>query len=730
MASILDFFKPAPAPEAKAVTGPGAFSMTYHTPLHSWSRDPNKLMAEAQGLFRTSGWVGAAERALGGLFIGLRWHLEDEAGETIDSKSPEAYQEPLRLLQRPTPGKLRSDIMGLTFRHVGLCGNSTWYLDQRDLRADTPLSIMYLNPARLTPATDQAGNVTGWVLDHPDNQVVNARTDQQYREGVPLKANEVIHFTLDEPDWGIWGIGIAEAAQRKLELDRLADQHAGGTLASGGRLSGLVSPKAASTVTDDQWVQFVRDWRSITSDPDAAKRLQIAKMPLDFTQMTASLKELQFHELMVASRDTIFGMWGVPIMERGMTVPGGLNSDLAEGYKEVMWQTVKERSELIRETIQVKLLDRWEAKGIKVTLVYDYPEFDDKAPLYEAAAKSISVALTNNERRAILSLDPLDDEELGKAVYIDGKLARIDKEPEAENPQPPVPPMLPPVSTDDETEVIEGKASTKPLLGLRARTEVTWEPRIRSAVQKVLEQQKRDTLRMTSHLLGKPKDTSWWNEKREDKRLMDALDPLIETLASEVVTATASTVNKPAKADSVLERILSYVRTAVGSRVTSINRTTREKIQAAVAEGVQKGMSPSELGNLLETSAAFDEARAEMIARTETAYAYNDSAIGSYRDLGVEQVEVIDGDMDDVCAHANGATWSMDEARSNPIGHPNCTRDFIPVLAPVAKAAVSQGEGIHIHIPAPQVTVNVPAFPKIPAPVINLPAPSRFRPPP
>ena len=65
----------------------------------------------------------------------------------------------------------------------------------------------------------------------------------------------------------------------------------------------------------------------------------------------------------------------------------------------------------------------------------------------------------------------------------------------------------------------------------------------------------------------------------------------------------------------------------------------------------------------------------------------------------------------------------MDEARSNPIGHPNCTRDFIPVLAPVAKAAVSQGDGIHIHIPAPQVTVNVPDFPKTPAPVVNLPAP-------
>ena len=669
-----------PTIEAKAVTGPGAFAMTYHAPLHTWSKDPHKLMAEAQGLFRTNGWVGAAERALGGLFIGLPWHLEDEDGETIDAKSPEPYQEPLRLLQRPTPGKLRSDIMGLTFRHTGLCGNSTWYLDQRDTLADTPLSIMYLNPARLTPATDSAGNVTGWILDHPDNQVVNARTEQQYREGVPLKANEVIHFTLDEPDWGIWGIGIAEAAQRKLELDRLADQHGGGTLASGGRLSGLVSPKTGSSVTDDQWVQFVRDWRSITSDPDAAKRLQIAKMPLDFTQMTASLKELQFAELMLASRDTIFGMWGVPIMERGMTVPGGLNSDLAEGYKEVMWQTVRERSELIRETIQVKLLDRWEAKGIKVTLVYDYPEFDDRTPLYEAAAKSISVALTNNERRAILSLDPLDDEELGKAVYIDGKLTRIDEEPEAENPQPPVPPFLPTVTTDEEAEVIEGKADlSKPLLGLRQRTEVTWEPKIRRVIAAVLDDQRRLVLDKLEHTARK-NDLSWWNETREQRRFMDRLDPLLEQLAAEVAAETTKTVQKPtAKADTFIERVVDQIRASVGARVTGINEVTRDKIRRSVEQGVRQGMGAAELGDLIEQTGAFNEARAETISRTETAQVYNDAALRSYGALEVREVQAIDGDTDAECAARNGKVFPIDEAMGIS-DHPNGVLDWIPVV--------------------------------------------------
>ena len=221
MASILDFFKPAPAPEAKAVTGPGAFSMTYHTPLHSWSRDPNKLMAEAQALYTTNAWVGAAERTLAGRFLRMGWHLEDENGNTIDSKSPEAYQAPLKLLQRPSKDHWWSKLLGITFRHTGLPGNAIWYLDQTDALAGTPLELLYINPARMTPAINEAGRVTGWVLDHPDNQAVNARTSHQSRTGTPLSVEQVIHFTFSEPDWGVWGVGIAESAQRKIELDRL-----------------------------------------------------------------------------------------------------------------------------------------------------------------------------------------------------------------------------------------------------------------------------------------------------------------------------------------------------------------------------------------------------------------------------------------------------------------------------------------------------------------------------
>jgi hypothetical protein len=72
--------------------------------------------------------------------------------------------------------------------------------------------------------------------------------------------------------------------------------------------------------------------------------------------------------------------------------------------------------------------------------------------------------------------------------------------------------------------------------------------------------------------------------------------------------------------------------------------------------------------------------QATRIARTEAAVAYNRGAIAAFRDAGVQRVEVVDGTDDDDCAEANGSIWTVDEADSNPIEHPNCTREFYPIL--------------------------------------------------
>lgn len=64
--------------------------------------------------------------------------------------------------------------------------------------------------------------------------------------------------------------------------------------------------------------------------------------------------------------------------------------------------------------------------------------------------------------------------------------------------------------------------------------------------------------------------------------------------------------------------------------------------------------------------------RARRIARTEASMSYSRGQIASARDADVTKVEVLDGTQDEICAPVNHQIWSLEEAESNPVGHPNC----------------------------------------------------------
>jgi hypothetical protein len=105
-------------------------------------------------------------------------------------------------------------------------------------------------------------------------------------------------------------------------------------------------------------------------------------------------------------------------------------------------------------------------------------------------------------------------------------------------------------------------------------------------------------------------------------------------------------------------------------------------IQNTVASGIEQGLSPAQLGDALEVALddakTFDEYRAELIARTETAQAYNAAALGSYAEFGIDKVEPLDGDEDPECvARLARGPVTLAEAEADE-DHPNGTLDWVP----------------------------------------------------
>lgn len=128
--------------------------------------------------------------------------------------------------------------------------------------------------------------------------------------------------------------------------------------------------------------------------------------------------------------------------------------------------------------------------------------------------------------------------------------------------------------------------------------------------------------------------------------------------------------------DLVVKRVLDRG----AARVTAINEVTRAEIAKIIADAIAQEVSPGALGDLIEASTVFDEYRAELIARTELTQAYNSAAIDSYREVGIEKVEAVDGDGDEECAARDGQIFDADEADGIE-DHPNGTLDWIPVIA-------------------------------------------------
>lgn len=127
-----------------------------------------------------------------------------------------------------------------------------------------------------------------------------------------------------------------------------------------------------------------------------------------------------------------------------------------------------------------------------------------------------------------------------------------------------------------------------------------------------------------------------------------------------------------------------YVQTVLdqlAKQVRAVAETTKDEIRMLVGQQAGNGWSNEELAQaIIDAGVTRSATRAMTISRTESGNGYNRGAIAAYRTADVTHVDVLDGDDDPICAAANGARWTLEEAEQNPLGHPNCTRAFSPVV--------------------------------------------------
>jgi SPP1 gp7 family putative phage head morphogenesis protein len=139
------------------------------------------------------------------------------------------------------------------------------------------------------------------------------------------------------------------------------------------------------------------------------------------------------------------------------------------------------------------------------------------------------------------------------------------------------------------------------------------------------------------------------------------------------------------------ENAIDWAGDHAGELVTAIGETTRDGVRALVMRAEDEGWSNDRLADALQEAPEFGEARAEMIARTETAFADVSGNLIGWRASGVvewKQWSVAQDEVCDLCNDMDGTLVALDdtfdfggEQIDGPPGHPNCRCDVLPVLS-------------------------------------------------
>jgi SPP1 gp7 family putative phage head morphogenesis protein len=133
------------------------------------------------------------------------------------------------------------------------------------------------------------------------------------------------------------------------------------------------------------------------------------------------------------------------------------------------------------------------------------------------------------------------------------------------------------------------------------------------------------------------------------------------------------------------ERAVKWAEQRAGELIKGVEETTRDRVKATVAQGLDEGKTNAEIADILEENDAFSSARAETIARTETAAADVAGNIIGWQESGVvdgKEWIVADAGECDLCQAYAGTIVPLDEEfeEGDPPLHPNCRCDVLPVL--------------------------------------------------
>ena len=231
------------------------------------------------------------------------------------------------------------------------------------------------------------------------------------------------------------------------------------------------------------------------------------------------------------------------------------------------------------------------------------------------------------------------------------------------------------------------------------------EAKVRKTVIKFLKAQVQPIAKMLHGVLPESAEKLEKMSREEAQALLDELgldwhelgDDLESVLAAIAQDGAAQAlaqigVSSASIVDQVNEKAVAWAEEHAATLVKGLEETTLKSLRGDLAASIELGMSVDEIAAVLEKDYAFSEARAELIATTERAFADVEGNMTAYRESGVVSGKewVLGSEHDDAlecdCSdNAEAGVIPLDETFPGgddaPPNHPGCVCDVLPVVA-------------------------------------------------
>jgi len=622
------------------------FSLARILNQNAYDTDPIKTDEDALKAY--SGWVYACVSTISQDVRSSDWNVWEKSGGSRDDWKPLDSARLPPVLMRPTAATTWGDLIELTQVHLDLAGRAFWHLITDGSAGGRVVGIQNLNPDWISKAVYNPGRtqVIGWEL---------AATGAT-REILP--AEDVVMFRYPDPINPTGGISPIRAVAMSADMDTYARAYAASHLRNHAQPTGILTTE--NELTREQASLLADSWQESHA---GRNRIQVLGKGAQYQTISAHLKDLEFLNLARVSRDQILAAYHMPASKLGL-VEDASRANGEEADRVYSSLCLGPRLRRYHEPITMRVLPRIGLDPARYAFEFDSVEVADKTFDRDSAQAAFQAgAITLDEYRERIGFAP--EANGNGAVYFVPAGSTVVATPE-DAPSPIAMPVEPIRSLDvhvetrehDDLDAISDKLDSivaEQIDDIKDRELADpSEERMQIAALRFINRQGEAERRMQGRLraIFSRMQKAVIQGVKEGKRsapvyraaladlavILDSFNDEISAVLQDEAERSfgegfedfsadiASAVSPELLIDFALisGEVTGWAATEAATKITTISETlhneVRDILQLSLEEGDSIDGLTARLGKFFDDSKGF---KAETIARTETANAYN-----------------------------------------------------------------------------------------------------------